>query len=117
MSTPQEGLQRRASSEITRKKKRKLNSNQEGLWRRASSEIKRKKKNEFEENIKRQIIRKKKMKPNSSQEKLRRRASSEITRKKKMKLYSSQEGCGEEQVQRSKEKRKWSLKKTSRGKS
>ena len=57
------------------------------------------------------------MKPNSIQEKLRRRASSEITRKKKMKLYSSQEGCGEEQVQRSKEKRKWSLKKTSGGKS
>ena len=54
----QEKLRRRASSEITRKKKMKLYSSQEGLWRKASSEIKRKKKMEFEENIKRQIIRK-----------------------------------------------------------
>ncbi len=46
----------------------KLYSSQEGLWRRTTSEIKRKKKMEFEENIKRQITRKKKMKPNSSQE-------------------------------------------------
>ena len=41
-NSSQEKLRRRASSEITRKKKMKLYSSQEGLWRRTTSEIKRK---------------------------------------------------------------------------
>ena len=63
-NSSQEKLRRRASSEITRKKKMKLYSSQEGLWRRTTSEIKREKKMEFEENIRRQITRKKKVNPN-----------------------------------------------------
>ena len=77
----------------------KLYSSQEGLRRSAGSEIQRRKEGSHTR------IRQKEEEAQTSHE------------KRKESCIQVRKVCGEEQVQRSKEKRKWSLKKTSRGKS